>query len=125
MPPGPVYFPEGHHSDQPLELLVAELIREQALLRTREEVPHAVAVEVTDLVERSDRPLLEVQANLIVETESLKAICVGKGGSVVKAIGSSARREIETLLGVQVFLDLRVKVRKHWRRDDRYIDRLL
>jgi len=125
MPTGPVYFPEGQDSDQPLELLIAELIREQALLRTREEVPHAVAVEVTDLVERSDRPLLEVQASLIVETESQKAICVGKGGSVIKAIGSSARREIETLLGVQVFLDLRVKVRKRWRRDDRYVDRLL
>ncbi len=125
MPPGPLFFPEGQHSDQPLELLVAELIREQALLRTREEVPHAVAVEVTDLVEREDRPLLEIQASLIVETESQKGICVGKGGQVVKAIGSSARREIEALLGVKVFLDLRVKVRKRWRRDDRYIDRLL
>ena len=125
MPPGPVYFPEGQFSDQPLEMLIAELIREQALQRTREEVPHAVAVEVTDLVERSDRPLIEIQAHLIVETESQKAICVGKGGSVIKAIGSSARREIEALLGVQVYLDLRVKVRKRWRRDDRYVDRLL
>ena len=125
MPTGPVYFPEGQFSDQPLEMLIAELIREQALQRTREEVPHAVAVEVTDLVERSDRPLIEIQAHLIVETESQKAICVGKGGSVIKAIGSSARREIEALLGVQVYLDLRVKVRKRWRRDDRYVDRLL
>jgi GTP-binding protein Era len=125
MPPGPVYFPEGQHSDQPLELLVAELVREQALLRTREEVPHAVAVEVTEVTEREDRPLIEIQANLIVETESQKAICVGKGGHVIKAIGSSARREIEALLDVQVYLDLRVKVRRHWRRDDRYVDRLL
>jgi GTP-binding protein Era len=125
MPPGPVYFPEGQFSDQPLEMLIAELIREQALQRTREEVPHAVAVEVTDLVERSDRPLIEIQAHLIVETESQKAICVGKGGSVIKAIGSSARHEIEALLGVHVYLDLRVKVRKRWRRDDRYVDRLL
>ena len=125
MPTGSVYFPEGQFSDQPLEMLIAELIREQALQRTREEVPHAVAVEVTDLVERSDRPLIEIQAHLIVETESQKAICVGKGGSVIKAIGSSARREIEALLGVQVYLDLRVKVRKRWRRDDRYVDRLL
>ena len=125
MPTGPVYFPEGQFSDQPLEMLIAELIREQALQRTREEVPHAVAVEVTDLVERSDRPLIEIQAHLIVETESQKAICVGKGGSVIKAIGSSARHEIEALLGVQVYLDLRVKVRKRWRRDDRYVDRLL
>ena len=125
MPTGPVYFPEGQFSDQPLEMLIAELIREQALQRTREEVPHAVAVEVTDLIERSDRPLIEIQAHLIVETESQKAICVGKGGSVIKAIGSSARHEIEALLGVQVYLDLRVKVRKRWRRDDRYVDRLL
>ena len=125
MPTGPVYFPEGQFSDQPLEMLIAELIREQALQRTREEVPHAVAVEVTDLVERSDRPLIEIQAHLIVETESQKAICVGKGGSVIKAFGSSARREIEALLDVQIYLDLRVKVRKRWRRDDRYVDRLL
>lgn len=125
MPPGPVYFPQDQHSDQPLELLIAELIREQALLRTREEVPHAVAVEVTDLTERRDRPLLEVQASLIVETESQKAICVGKGGQVIKAIGSAARHEIEALLDVGVYLDLRVKVRRRWRRDDRYVDRLL
>jgi GTP-binding protein Era len=125
MPPGPVYFPAGEHSDQPLELLIAELVREQALRRTRDEVPHAVAVEVTGIVERTDRPLVEIEAILIVETESQKAIVVGKGGRVVKAIGSSARHEIESILGVQVFLDLRVKVRKRWRRDDRYIERLL
>jgi GTP-binding protein Era len=125
MPPGPAYFPEGQHSDQPLDLLVAELVREQALRRTREEVPHAVAVEVTGVTERSDRPLVEIEANLIIETESQKAIVVGKGGRVVKAIGSAARREIEGVLGVQVYLDLRVKVRKRWRRDERYVERLL
>jgi GTP-binding protein Era len=125
MPPGPVYFPEGQQSDQPLELLVAELIREQALRLTRDEVPHAVAAEVGSITERSDRPLVEIEASLIVETESQKAIVVGKGGRVVKAIGSGARHEIEAILGVHVFLDLRVKVRKHWRRDDRYIERLL
>jgi GTPase len=125
MPPGPVYFPAGQHSDQPLELLVAELVREQALRRTRDEVPHAVAVEIAGLTERTDRPLVEIEAYLIVETESQKAIVVGKGGRVVKAVGTAARHEIEAILGVQVFLDLRVKVRKHWRRDDRYIERLL
>jgi len=125
MPAGPVYFPEGQQSDQPLELLVAELIREQALRLTRDEVPHAVAAEVGSITERSDRPLVEIEASLIVETESQKAIVVGKGGRVVKAIGSGARHEIEAILGVHVFLDLRVKVRKHWRRDDRYIERLL
>jgi GTP-binding protein Era len=125
MPPGPVYFPEGQHSDQPLELLVSELVREQALRRTREEVPHAVAVEVAEIDERTDRPLVEIRASLIVETDSQKAIVVGKGGSVIKAIGTSARHEIETVLGVQVYLDLRVKVRKRWRKDERYVDRLL
>ena len=68
---------------------------------------------------------MEIEAYLIVETESQKAIVVGKGGRVVKAVGTAARHEIESVLGVQVFLDLRVKVRKHWRRDDRYIERLL
>jgi GTP-binding protein Era len=125
MPPGPVYFPDGQQSDQPLELLVAELVREQALRRTRDEVPHAIAAEVGSITERTDRPLVEIEASLIVETESQKAIVVGKGGRVVKAIGSGARHEIEAILGVQVFLDLRVKVRKRWRRDDRYIERLL
>ena len=125
MPAGPVYFPEGQQTDQPLELLVAELVREQALRLTRDEVPHAIAAEVTSITERSDRPLVEIEASVIVETESQKAIVVGKGGRVVKAIGSGARHEIEAILGVHVFLDLRVKVRKRWRRDDRYVDRLL
>ncbi len=125
MPSGPLYFPEGQHSDQPLELLVGELVREQALRRTRDEVPHAVAVEVTSITERTDRPLVEIEASLIVETDSQKVILVGKGGRQVKAVGSGARHEIEAILGVQVFLDLRVKVRKRWRRDDRYVDRLL
>jgi GTPase len=125
MSPGPAYFPKGQHSDQPLELLIAELVREQALRLTRDEVPHAVAAEVTAITEREDRPLVEIEALLIVETESQKAIVVGKGGRVVKAIGSGARHEIESILGVQVFLDLRVKVRRRWRRDERYVDRLL
>ncbi len=125
MPPGPLYFPDGQQSDQPLEMLIAELIREQALRLTRDEVPHAVAAEVGGVTERTDRPLVEIEASLIVETESQKAIVVGKGGRVVKAIGSGARHEIEAILGVQVFLDLRVKVRKRWRRDERYVDHLL
>ena len=125
MPPGPVYFPDGQQTDQPLELLIAELVREQALRLTRDEVPHAIAAEVGSITERTDRPLVEIEASVIVETESQKAIVVGKGGRVVKAIGSGARHEIEAILGVHVFLDLRVKVRKRWRRDDRYIERLL
>jgi GTP-binding protein Era len=125
MPPGPRYFPEGQSSDQPLELLVAELVREQALRRTHDEVPHAIAVEVSAITERDDRPLVEIEALLIVESESQKGILVGKGGRVVKAVGSAARHEIEAVFGVQVFLDLRVKVRRRWRRDERYVERLL
>ena len=125
MPAGPMYFPAGEKSDQPLELLIAELVREQALRLTRDEVPHAIAVEVTSISERDDRPLVEIEAAVIVESESQKGIVVGKGGRVVKAIGSGARHEVESILGVQVYLDLRVKVRKRWRRDERYIERLL
>ena len=91
MPEGPVYFPEGEDSDQPLELLVAELIREQALRVTREEVPHAVAVQVESIAERPGDSLVEIEAYLIVEHESQKAILIGKGGHVVKRIGSGAR----------------------------------
>jgi GTP-binding protein Era len=125
MPEGPTYFPERVSSDQPVELLIAELIREKALAQTREEVPHAVAVEIESLEERRDRPLLEIEARLVVETESQKGILIGKGGAVVKRIGSEARREIEGVLGAQVFLSLRVKVRRRWRRDESYVERLL
>ena len=123
--PAPCTSPRASRATSRWSCSIAELVREQALRRTRDEVPHAIAVEVTSITERDDRPLVEIEANLIVETESQKAIVVGKGGRVVKAIGSGARHEIEAILGVQVFLDLRVKVRKHWRRDDRYVERLL
>lgn len=125
LPEGPRYFPAEESTDQPLELLVGELIREQALRRTREEVPHAIAVEVQSLEERRGRPLLEIEALLVVETESQKGILIGKGGALVKQIGSAARREIEAIVGVHVFLSLRVKVRKHWRRDDAFVERIL
>ena len=125
MPEGPVYFPGGEVSDQPLEALVAELVREQALAATRDEVPHAVAVQVQSIRERPGDSLVEIEADLIVEHESQKAIVIGKGGHVVKRIGTRARHEIEAVIGAKVYLALRVKVRRHWRRDDRYIDRLL
>ncbi len=125
MPEGPAYFPEGTSTDQPVELLVAELIREQALALTREEVPHAVAVEIESLEERRDRPLVEIEARLIVEHESQKGILIGKGGALVKRVGSQARKEIEAVLGTPVFLSLRVKVRRRWRRDESYVERLL
>ncbi len=118
LPQGPLYFPEGEVTDLPLELRVAEVIREKALAATREEVPHAVTVEVEEIGDG------HVRAFLYVETESQKAIVVGKGGRMIKTIGSQARPEIELLLGTHVFLDLKVKVRPKWRRDERLLERL-
>jgi GTP-binding protein Era len=118
LPEGPAYFPEGETTDLSLEARVGELVREKALAATREEVPHALSVEV-DEVEHG-----LVRANLYVETESQKGIVVGKNGRMVKAIGMKARPEIERLLGGRVFLDLHVKVRPKWRRDERLLERL-
>jgi GTP-binding protein Era len=118
LPEGPRYFGEGEETDLPLEARLAELIREQALALTREEVPHAIEVEVEEIEEG------RVSARLFVETESQKGILVGKGGGMVKEIGSRARPEIERLLGRKVFLELVVKVRPHWRRDESVLERL-
>jgi len=117
LPEGPAYFPADQRSDLSTEEEVGELIREKALALTREEVPHAISVEVEEIDEKV------VRANVYVETESQKQIVVGKGGSVVKEIGSRARPEIEHLLGHPVFLELQVKVRPKWRRDERLLER--
>jgi GTP-binding protein Era len=118
LPEGPAYFPEGERTDLSLELQVAELVREKALQLTREEVPHAISVEVEELGEDV------VRANVFVETESQKQILVGRAGSMVKEIGVRARPEIELLLGRHVFLELHVKVRPRWRRDEAMLERL-
>ena len=118
LPSGPAHFEQGDVTDLPLETRIAELVREQALARTREEVPHAITVEVDEIEDG------RVRALVYVETESQKAIVVGKGGAVIKAIGSAARPEIERLLGQQVYLELQVKVRPKWRRDERELERL-
>ena len=102
----------------PLELQLSELVREKALQLTREEVPHSLMVEVDELADRI------VRANVLVETASQKQILVGKGGSMIKEIGTRARPEIEALLGHTVFLELQVKVRPRWRRDDTTLTRL-
>ena len=115
---GPAYFPADQRSDLSPDEEVAELIREKALALTREEVPHAISVEVEEIDEKV------VRANVYVETESQKQIVVGKGGSVVKEIGTRARPEIEHLVGHPVFLELQVKVRPKWRRDERMLERL-
>jgi GTP-binding protein Era len=123
LPEGPFLYPPDERSDVPEHVRLAELVREQVLSRTREELPHAVEVELDELEEREDG-LLVVRARLWAETESQKGILVGAGGHMVKAIGTAARREIETELGRRVHLDLRVRVRSGWRRDDALLDRL-
>jgi GTPase len=123
LPEGPFLYPPDEQSDQREEVRLAELVREQVLLRTREELPHAVEVEIDELEEREDG-LLVVRARVWAETESQKGILVGAGGRMVKAIGTAARSEIEQLLGRRVHLDLHVRVRKGWRRDDALLDRL-
>jgi GTP-binding protein Era len=123
LPEGPFLYPRDEHSDQSDQVRIAELVREQVLLRTREELPHAVEVEVDELEERDDG-LLVVRARVWAETESQKGILVGAGGRMVKAVGVAARREIEALLGRRVHLDLLVRVRKGWRRDEGLLDRL-
>jgi GTP-binding protein Era len=115
---GPAYFPPDQRSDLSVEVQVAELVREKALALTRDEIPHAISVEVEELDEKV------VRANVYVETESQKQIVVGRGGSVVREIGTRARPEIEHLLGHPVFLELQVKVRPRWRRDEQLLERL-
>jgi GTP-binding protein Era len=121
LPEGPFYFEATQHSDQTEPVRLAELVREQVLARTREEVPHAVEVEV-ETIDRGD--VTRIEAVVLVETESQKGILIGAGGRMVKAIGSAARKAIERELAAQVHLELRVRVRRHWRADERVLDRL-
>jgi GTP-binding protein Era len=123
MPEGPFLYPPDEESDQSLELRLAELVREQVLLRTREELPHAVEVEIDEIEERDDG-LMVIRARVWAETESQKGILVGSGGRMVRAVGTAARTEIEQALGRRVHLDLLVRVRKGWRRDEGLLDRL-
>ena len=118
LPEGPLYYPADQRSDLIVELHIGELIREKALQLTRDEVPHAISVEVDELTEKV------VHATVFVETESQKQIVVGRGGSVIKQIGTRARPEIEALLGRQIFLELQVKTRPKWRRDAAMLERL-
>ena len=118
LPEGPLYFPREQRTDLSVEAQVGELVREKALGLTRDEVPHAISVEVDEMTEKV------VRAFVLVETESQKQILVGKGGAMVRDIGTRARPEIEALLGHNVFLELVVKVRPRWRRDEAQLDRL-
>ncbi len=121
LPEGPFYFTPQQYTDQPEHVLLAELVREQVLARTREEVPHAVEV-VVEAIEHGDPARIE--AVILAETESQKRILIGAGGQMVKSIGIASRRAIERELGGPVHLDLRVRVRRHWRADEHLLDRL-
>ena len=123
LPPGPFLYPPGERSDQASEVHLAELIREQVLRRTREEIPHSVEVAVEEVSVRDDG-LHDVRAQLWVESESQKGILIGKGGRMVREIGTAARKELERELGSKVFLDLQVRTRDRWRRDEGLLDRL-
>ncbi len=122
LPVGPFYFPADEVSDQSERVMLAELVREQVLKRTRQEVPHAVEVQIDELEERDG--LIAVTAFLWTETESQKGILIGARGAMIKSIGTAARRELERELGMRVHLELSVRVRRSWRGDDALLDRL-
>jgi GTP-binding protein Era len=123
LPPGPFFFPPEARSDQPDIFLVGEIIREKYLARLREELPHSLAV-VVDTMETDPKGILRISATAIVERESQKGMAIGKGGSMIKAVGTDARLDLEHLFGAKVFLEIRVKVEKDWQRSDDLLDRL-
>jgi GTPase len=122
LPPGPRYFPEGTVTDYPESLILAEYVREKALGVLRDEVPHAVAVEVEE-IEREER-ITVVYATIHVERATQRMIVLGKGGKTIKQIGTEARRDVERLLGTRIYLDLKVKVSPGWRSDRKFLERL-
>jgi GTPase len=122
LPEGQPLYPEDAATDQTVEERLAELVREQALRRTREEAPHSIAVVIEELDREDD--LTRVYATIVVERDSQKGILIGKGGEMLRAIGIAARAEIQPLLGTRVYLDLRVKVLKEWQRDPKALNRL-
>jgi GTPase len=125
LPPGPAFYPDGELTDEPEEVLMAELIREAALEGVRDELPHSLAVVIDEVEPREGRDdLIDVHAILYVERDSQKGIVIGKGGARLREVGTAARQQIETLLGTKVYLDLRVKIAKNWQRDPKQLGRL-
>jgi GTP-binding protein Era len=125
LPPGPAYYPDGELTDEPEEILMAELIREAALEGVRDELPHSLAVVIDEVNPREGRDdLIDVYAVLYVERDSQKGIVIGKGGARLREVGTAARDQIEKLLGTKIYLDLRVKVAKNWQRDPKQLGRL-
>jgi len=123
LPEGPALYPEDEITDMPMQFLAGELVREQLLINTRQEIPHSIAVQVDEWEERSEN-LTYISATIWVEKDSQKAIVIGERGSMLKKVGAAARKEIEAWLGHQVYLELTVKVRPQWRRDDRLLREL-
>jgi GTPase len=124
LPEGPPLYPEGELTDEPEQVMVAELIREAALEGVRDELPHSIAVTVEEMLPRPDSELIDVHATVHVERESQKAIVIGRGGSRLKHVGTTARKQIEALLGSRVYLDIHVRVAKDWQRDPKQLRRL-
>ncbi|HET7075750.1 MAG TPA: GTPase Era [Mycobacterium sp.] len=125
LPPGPAYYPDGELTDEPEEVLMAELIREAALEGVRDELPHSLAVVIDEVSPREGRDdLIDVHALLYVERDSQKGIVIGKGGARLREVGTAARAQIEKLLGTKIYLDLRVKVAKNWQSDPKQLGRL-
>ncbi|WNG91184.1 GTPase Era [Mycobacterium sp. ITM-2016-00318] len=125
LPPGPAFYPDGELTDEPEEVLMAELIREAALEGVRDELPHSLAVVIEEVNPREGRDdLIDVHAILFVERDSQKGIVIGKGGARLREVGTAARTQIEKLLGTKVYLDLRVKIAKNWQRDPKQLGRL-
>ncbi|WP_442814529.1 GTPase Era [Streptomyces sp. NBC_01198] len=128
LPEGPALYPEGDLTDEPEQIMVAELIREAALEGVRDELPHSIAVVVEEMLPRegrpADRPLLDIHANVYIERPSQKGIVIGPKGARLKEVGMKSRHQIEALLGTPVFLDLHVKVAKDWQRDPKQLRKL-
>jgi GTP-binding protein Era len=124
MPPSQPLYPDDAVTDESVEARIAELIREAALEGVQDELPHSIAVTLDDTIQREDKAILDIYANLWVERDSQKGIIIGKGGERLQDVGARARAEIEQLVGQQVFLSLRVKVAKEWQRDAKQLGRL-
>jgi GTPase len=119
MPEHPAYFPPDVTTDQPETFYVAEVVREKVFQFTREEVPYATAVRVEELTEREHPPCLVIRGSVFVEQDSQRGILIGRGGSMLKRIGTAAREELEAFFGIKVYLELSVQVRRNWRKDER------
>ncbi len=124
LPEGPLFYPPDQVTDQPESVIVAEIVREKALRLTRDEVPHSIAVVVEEIRETDEQDRLEIDVIIYVERDSQKGMVIGKGGEVIKAVGTEAREEIELLFGRKVFLEQRVKVEKDWQRRAHALERL-